>query len=499
MTLFFPDSTSNVKINASNSQVTVSVGETMTISAGDTFTVGAGSTASIKIGPSASFSLGTSLEMSLAAKTSYTYGRNAGFGLTSTQTNQTSTQNAATSYTIKAGSDTTLVKQTLNLTKLAQVGVVLGATIVSMGAIAVAVVGGLSSPIFVKDTVDTSATANAVVNSNSSDVARAACAMAITTTMVFAAQWLLTYILTNSSEFKPVCTLDMNKTGFTATVQMEGQSTPSVETILHAVSSNPDPVGNPNFDPKNSAMLTQRVNQVATSGKSLQLSEIILNTNKVAINSTAQKDDGTVTNNTQITLDSANKEISLKSDSAAVINGGDIVIGKNTAITNPAGDITLSSKSGTIDAGLLLNASTPRVSLSCTNNNEGGYVSASPDKLDIGFDTTSNVVFDKTGTTISGKSIKLSSAGTVMISGASINLGNGALTIVGQADGQSNTALATILEGIKSATTAKESSDKKFLELQNEMKSLQDAMLLAKNATDTQIEALNAQLLALKI
>lgn len=494
MTLFFPDSTSNVKINASNSQVNVSVGENMNISAGDTFMIGAGSTSTIQIGPATSFNLGTSVGINLAATTNYTYGRTAGFGLATTQTTQIGMQNASESYTIKAGSDVTTVKQTFNIAQNKQVYLVLAATVASMGAIAVAVVGGLSSPIFVAEDPSDSSNDNVITN-DSSDVARGACAMAITTVAVFALQWLLTYILTNSSEFKPVSTLDMNKEGITARVQMEGKSTPSVETILYAVSSNPDPVGNPTFDPKNSATLTQRVNQVATSGKSLRLSEIILNTNKVAINSTAQKDDGTVTNNTQIILDSTSQTISLKSDSAATIKGGDISISKDTAITNPDGSTKLSSKSNAngVTAALYLDATDKSAKLTCSDaNSAGGSVIATLTQLDLGVDKGGNATFNADGANISGSEINLVASETIKISGKSINLGNGALTIVGQAENVANTtALGAILKSIESATAAKEESDKKFLALQKEMELLQAQMVKYKEETAEKIEELN--------
>ncbi len=483
MTLFFPDSTSNVKINASNSQVNVSVGENMNISAGDTFNIGAGSTSTIQIGPSASFNLGSSVDINLAATTSYTYGRTAGFGLATTQTTQIGMQNASESYTIKAGSDVTKVKQTLNIAQNKQVYLVLAATVVSMGAIALAVVGGLSSPIFVAENPSDPSDNNVITN-DSSDVARGACAMAITTVAVFALQWLLTYILTNSSEFKPVSTLDMNNKGITATVQMEGTSGSSVETSLSTTSGNTD-----------GALLTHRVNKVAQGVKAdpAQFSEVTLAIDKIILKSTAQNvavAGTTITNNTEIALDSANKEILLKSDSAAATKGGDISISKDTAITNPDGDITLSSKSNTVTSGLLLNSSGSSVSLSCIENNKGGSVSADPTSLNVGFGSN-NAVFNKDGATISGSAINISAIGAIKISGTSINLGDGALTIVGQAGKQGNTALDAILKSIESATAVKEDSDKKFLELQAEMKLLQEQMITYKKETAEKIEELN--------
>ncbi len=479
MTLFFPDSTSNVKINASNSQVNVSVGENMTISAGDTFNIGAGSTSTIQIGPATSFNLGTSVGINLAATTNYTYGRTAGFGLATTQTTQIGMQNASESYTIKAGSDVTKVKQTLNIAQNKQVYLVLAATVVSMGAIALAVVGGLSSPIFVAENPSDPSDNNVITN-DSSDVARGACAMAITTVAVFALQWLLTYILTNSSEFKPVSTLDMDNKGIKATVQMEGKSTPSVESILYAKSGTDD-----------SAMITHRVNQVVDVGKSPQLSEIILSTNQIAINSTAYDNVlSKIKNNTEILLDSTSQTISLKSDSAATINGGDISISKNTAITNPDGDITLSSKSNTVTSGLLLNSSGSSVSLSCIENNNGGSVSADPTSLNVGFGSN-NAVFNKDGATISGSAINISAIGAIKISGTTVNICDGALTIAGSAANEGMGILDTILKSIESATAAKEESDKKFLALQKEMELLQAQMIKYKEETAEKIKALD--------
>lgn len=483
MTLFFPDSTSNVKINASNSQVNVSVGENMTISAGDTFMIGAGSTSTIQIGPATSFNLGTSVGINLAATTNYTYGRTAGFGLATTQTTQIGMQNASESYTIKAGSDVTKVKQTLNIAQNKQVYLVLAATVVSMGAIALAVVGGLSSPIFVAENPSDSSNDNVITN-DSSDVARGACAMAITTVAVFALQWLLTYILTNSSEFKPVSTLDMNKEGITATVQMEGTSGSSVETSLSTTSGNTD-----------GALLIHRVNKVAQGVKAdpTQFSEVTLAIDKITLKSTAQDVTGaapTITNNTEILLDSVNKKILLESDSKAAIKGGDIVIGKDTAITNPDGDITLSSKSNTVTSGLLLNSSGSSVSLSCIENNKGGSVSADPTSLNVGFGSN-NAVFNKDGATISGSAINISAIGAIKISGTTVNICDGALTIAGSAANEGMGILDTILKNIESATAAKEESDKKFLALQKEMELLQAQMIKYKEETAEKIEELN--------
>lgn len=487
MTLFFPDSTSNVKINASNSQVNVSVGENMTISAGDTFMIGAGSTSTIQIGPATSFNLGTSVGINLAATTNYTYGRTAGFGLATTQTTQIGMQNASESYTIKAGSDVTKVKQTLNIAQNKQVYLVLAATVVSMGAIALAVVGGLSSPIFVAENPSDSSNDNVITN-DSSDVARGACAMAITTVAVFALQWLLTYILTNSSEFKPVSTLDMNKEGITATVQMEGTSGSSVETSLSTTSGNTD-----------GALLIHRVNKVAQGVKAdpTQFSEVTLAIDKITLKSTAQDVTGaapTITNNTEILLDSVNKKILLESDSKAAIKGGDIVIGKDTAITNPDGSITLSGISDTdkVTTGLYLDAAAKSAKLTCSDaNSAGGSVVATLTQLDLGVDKGGNATFNADGATIKGSEITLSSTGTIKISGTSINLGDGALTIVGQAGKQDNTVLGNILKSIESATAAKKESDDKFEALQKEIQSLKDEIKKSKQKAGEEVEELN--------
>ena len=53
-----------------------------------------------------------------------------------------------------------------------------------------------------------------------------------------------------------------------------------------------------------------------------------------------------MTHNTQVILDPTNQTISLMADSVPAALGGNMVIGKNTAITHPSGTTTLTSQSG---------------------------------------------------------------------------------------------------------------------------------------------------------
>ena len=500
MTLFFPSSTSNVKINASNSQVGVTVGDTMTITAGDTFTIGAGSTSTIKIGPATSFSLGSAVNISLASTLSYTYGFTAAYGSATTATSVTGTQNAVNSYTINAGTYTA-VTQAITIAKEKQVFYVLLATIVSMGAIALGVVGGLSSPMFVTDPSNTSATLtesngqytlnpattnpNAVQN-DTGDVLRASFAIAVTTTVVFIAQWALTYFLAKSSEFSPVTSMVLNSTGITASAQTNAanaanllspaNTVPSVETIMYVPDASDAPT------------LTHRVNEAPAAGISPQLSEIILQIDKINLNSTTQPG-GVMTHNTQVILDPTNQTISLMADSVPAALGGNMVIGKNTAITNPSGTTTLTSQTGVGVATVLLDTSTQAV-LSCTDGTPTGMgsVVATPSAVNIGVavPTGGNAVFNSTGTTINGTSVK--------ISGTNIDIG-GALTIIGS-PGTVNSTLSAVISDIDAAKLVQQNLMLDIALLETEMTALKESMAIAKEAAELQTKALIAEAIA---
>lgn len=483
MTLFFPSSTSNVKINASNSQVGVTVGDTMTITAGDTFTIGAGSTSTIKIGPATSFSLGSAVNISLASTLSYTYGFTAAYGSATTATSVTGTQNAVNSYAINAGTYTP-VTQAITIAKEKQVSYVLLATIVSMGAIALGVVGGLSSPMFITDTSNTS-NPNAVQN-DTGDVLRASFAIAVTTTVVFIAQWALTYYLAKSSEFSPVTSMVFNSTGITASAQttvanaanllLPASIVPSVETIMYVPDAGDAPT------------LTHRVNEAPAAGISPQLSEIILQIDKINLNSTTQPN-GVATHNTQVILDPTNQTISLMADSAqavpGTINGGSVVIGKDTTITNPSGTTTLTSQSGLGVATVLLNKDTS-ATLSCSNGTPTGVgsVIVTPSAVNIGVAvaTGGNAVFNSSGTTISGTTLKLL--------GTNINIG-GAITVLGSSDAP-NTSLTAVFSEITSAFSVQKTLAADLVLLQAEMAALKESMAVAKIAAEVQTEALQA-------
>lgn len=491
MTLFFPSSTSNVKINASNSQVGVTVGDTMTITAGDTFTIGAGSTSTIKIGPATSFSLGSAVNISLASTLSYTYGFTAAYGSATTATGVTGTQNSVDSYTINAGTYIP-VTQAITIAKSRQVFYVLLATIASMGAIALGVVGGLSSPMFITDPSNTSATLtesngqytlnpaktnpNAVQN-DSGDVARAACAMAITTTVVFIAQWALTYYLAKSSAFNPVSTMVFNSTGINASTKTPESTVPLVETIMYL-----PPAGD-------GSTLTNRVNQTTMMGVSPQLSEIILTKDSINLNSTTQPG-GTATHNTQIIIDSSKKRISLYSDSvASPKTGGFLVLGKNSMLTNPDGTTTLSSQSGSGTSTVLLNKNTS-ATLSCTDGTPTGIgsVIATPSAVNIGvaLPAGGNAVFNSTGTTINGTSVK--------IAGTNIDIG-GALTIIGS-PGTVNSALSQVTADITAAQAVQETLAMSIGALAVQMAALRTSMAVAKEAAELQTKALIAEAIA---
>lgn len=445
MTLFFPSSTSNVKINASNSQVGVTVGDTMSITAGDSFTIAGGSTSSIKIGPATSFSIGSAVNVNLASTLSYTYGFTASYGSAATAMSTSSKAKATDSYTIQAGVYTP-VTQKLIWTEKYQVWGVLLATILSMGAIAIAVVGGLSSPMFI---ADPSGGPNAVKN-DSGDVARAACAMAITTVTVFIGQWALTYLLAQSSEFSPVTSMLFNSSGITATANTEAaynqnaainaankiteaanvllvaqnqpaqaliSVVPSVESIMFASQGGVD-----------TPMLTQRVNKAPINNLSPQLSEVILTTDTINLNTTTKPLGGAATVNTQIVMNATTPLISLLSNSVPGSNSGSVTIGAATNITNPSGNTTITSGTGTTSS-LTLEQST-----SATLASGNGSIVVKSTEVNVGVAGGGNAVFNAAGVTLGGA--------TVDIAGTNITIG-GALTILGTAS-PLNAALAAV-------------------------------------------------------
>lgn len=462
MPLFFPVNNNAVKINSSNSQVDVNVGESMTITAGNSFTVTAGSTSTIRIGPATNFLLGSAVNISLASTLSYTYGFSAAYGMAQTSTNVTNLQTATDSYQIQAGAYTP-VQQAIIMEESKQVFYVLLATIVSMGAIALTVVNGLSNPTFIKD--------NAVPNS-SADVARAACVTSITTVSMFIAQWGLTYLLAKSSEFLPVTNLLLNSTGITANIQtvaankanllMPDTIVPSAEIIMYA---------SPDAD---LPTLTNRVNQAPVLGISPQLSEIVLTTNQINLSSITQPN-GISTHNTQIIMNSANQTISLQSDSAAVIPGGSINIGENTAIYNPNGKITLFSESGSdLGDALLEIESGVKASLSCSISTNTGAIVATPTSVNIGVSTlgSGNAKFDSTGVTIHG---------------TSINIG-GAITILGSP--APNSSLNAVILDVTKNTTMQAELVTELELVKKELKLLQETMITVKQTAAAQTEML---------
>lgn len=451
MTLFFPDNggpDNNVKIASSNSQVGLTVGDTMTITAGDTFTIGAGSTSTIKIGPATSFSLGSAVNISLASTLSYTYGFTAAYGSAVTAMSTSSKAKATDSYTIQAGVYTP-VTQTLTLAEKYQTFAVILATVLSMGAIAIAVVGSLSSPMFVAPPSGSPSTASAVINPNSNAVTRSACTLAITTVVVFIGQWALTYLLAKSTAFDPVTNMVFNSTGinatantnasFTANAAINAANKAAADLHIVALKANPAaiaPVPTPTVASVESimytppatavgtpAMLTHRVNDTPVANLAPQLSEVILTPSTINLNTTT-KAGAVPTHNTQIIMDSASQEILLLSDSAAVPNGGGIVIGKNTNISNPDGNTVLMSSAAVGSSSLNLTQATSAI-LTCTNGASTGSVNLTPTQIDIGIGPAGgNIVFTSAGTTLNGT--------TLTLSGTSIDIG-GAITVMGSA------------------------------------------------------------------
>lgn len=459
MTLFFPSSASNVKINASNSQVGVTVGDTMSISAGDSFTISGGSSSSIKIGPSTSFSIGSAVNINLSTTLSYTTGFSASYGAATSATSTSTKVKAIDSYQIQAGVHTAVIPM---LTENQQIGLVILGTIVSMTAIAMAVLGGLSSPMFVTDPSNTSDTIsgtmgpgndpsdsdltivpgttnpNAVPN-DPADVARAACALAITTVTVLFAQGLLTRLLAKSTTFSPVANMLFNSTGITTSVETTQASganlnvanlnpAPSVQTIMYADQTSDDP------------MLTHRVNQAVEAAGSPQLSEIILQTRKINLNATTKPGGGAATVNTQIAIDSEASQISLLSNSASAPQSGSIIIGQATTITNPTGNTTLTSGGAAGGSSSLMLQEATSATLSCTNGAANtGSVIATPTTVDIGVTPGGgSAAFSTAGVILNGTSITMSAP--------TINIG-GALTILGDTP-SINTALTSISQAV---------------------------------------------------
>lgn len=499
MTLFFPSSTNNVKINASNSQVGVTVGDTMSITAGDTFTIAGGSTASIKIGPATSFSIGSAVNISLASTLSYTYGFTASYGAATTAMSTTSTAKATDSYTIQAGVFTS-VTQKLILAEKYQIFGVLLATVISMGAIAIAVVGGLSSPMFITDPSNTSATIdnsdpskpvivpgttnpNAVENSPG-NVARAACAMAITTVTVFIGQWALTYLLAKSSAFSPVTSMVFNSTGITTSAYTLDSYTANSEAIIAKTATTPSVVSTlytPSATSVEVPSITHQVNDTALPGPiplSPQLSEVVITPTTINLNTTTQPSGvlAAATVNTQIVMSSKDSKISLYSNSVATSNTGNMTIAADTAITNPAGTITLSSGTGTV-SGLTLDQAT-----SATLASGNGSVVVKSSEVNIGVATAGNAVFNSEGVTLGGT--------TINIAGTNITIG-GALTIVGGA-GELNAALAAVpQQAIKNTATqekltlALQAANLEIKRLQEQMSISQTEARLASKALQT--------------
>lgn len=500
MTLFFPSSTNNVKINASNSQVGVTVGDTMSITAGDTFTIAGGSTASIKIGPATSFSIGSAVNISLASTLSYTYGFTASYGSATTAMSTTSTAKATDSYTIQAGVFTS-VTQKLILAEKYQIFGVLLATVISMGAIAIAVVGGLSSPMFITDPSNTSATINNsdpsnpvivpgttnpnAVENSPGNVARAACAMAITTVTVFIGQWALTYLLAKSSAFSPVTSMVFNNTGITTSAYTSDSYTANSEAIIAKTATTPSVVSTL-YTPSATSVgevptITHQVNDTALPGPiplSPQLSEVVLTPTTINLNTTTQPSGvvAAATVNTQIVMSSKDSKISLYSNSVATSNTGNMTIAADTAITNPAGTITLSSGTGTV-SGLTLNQAT-----SATLASGNGSVVVKSSEVNIGVATAGNAVFNSEGVTLGGT--------TINIAGTNITIG-GALTIVGGA-GALNAALAAVpQQAITNATKQQEltlalqTANLEITKLKEQMSISQTEARLASKALQT--------------
>lgn len=501
MTLFFPDNggpDNNVKISASNSQVGLTVGDTMTITAGDTFTIGAGSTSTIKIGPATSFSLGSAVNISLASTLSYTYGFTASYGAATTAVSTTSTVKATDSYTIQAGVYTP-VTQTLILTGKYQVFAVLVGTVISMAAIALAVVGSLSSPMFVAPPSGSPSTASAEINPDSAAVTRSACALAITTTTVFIAQWGLTYLLAKSSAFAPVTSMVFNSTGITASSYTEPSYTANTAAITAKTATVPSVVSTlyapSTTDIATGAVptLTHQVNATAIPGAiplSPQLSAMILTPTTINLNTTTQPTGvlAAATVNTQITMDSTVPQIALYSNSAPASTTGNMTIATNTAINNPAGSITLTSGTGGTSSLTLAQAN------SATLASGNGSVVAANAAVNIGVAGGGNAVFDAAGVTLGGT--------TITIGGTNISIG-GALTILGS-PGPINATLAAIpQQAVTNATVqAKLTADLsaanlEIFALQQQINAAQTEARLATEAVKT-LEGQMGQIIKVK-
>ena len=482
MTLFFPSKTDNTKISSSNNEVNISVGDSMSISAGNSFLISGGSSSIIKIGPATNFILGSAVNINIASSLSYSFGYSASYGGSTSAMSTTSSAKAIDSYEIQAGVYTAVKK--INLTQIAQVLTVVTATIISMGAIAIAIVGGLSSPLFVKDSDINNP--NAIVDKH--DEASAICAMSITTVSVFMLQWALTYILAKSSTFTPVTKMIFNNTGISASVQTSAANTanlllaaaklpvvPSVETTMYAPALSDSPT------------YISRVNEAPIAGSSPQLSEVILTPNKISLNSTTQPS-GVAVHNTQIIMDSASQKIKLYSDSVeAPKSGGSIIIGKNTEICNPDGDIELYSESiaGGMTSGIVLESGSRAVLLCGDGTPAGtGAVTATTSAVNIGVAMPGggNAVFNSAGTTISGGMIKLS--------GTSIDIG-GALTILGS-PGTVNTNLSALMSNIVASNAAQIEQQAEILALQAEINILKKSIEIAQEAAKLETLTLNS-------
>lgn len=479
MALFFPSTTNETKINASSNQIGISVGDSMSISAGNSFSIAGGSSSSIKLGPSTSFSIGSAVNINIDSSISYTYGFSASYGGATSAMSTTSTAKAIDSYEIQAGVFTA-VKQAA-LSERAQVLTMLSATIASMGVIALAVVNGLSRPMFVADTSDPS-NPDAVVDDGNK--LSAACSIAITTTTVFILQWALTYILARSSGFSAVTSMLFNNTGISASVQtseaktknaMLAKTVPSVETIMFA-SQGDNPV------------LTHRVNRAPLGGISPESSELVLQPDSVSINSMTKGAGGVMTKNTQIKLDPVAQQISFFADSVAAQSLGNMSIGQNTAITNPNGTTTLSSFDGGIlnNAILKLNGQESAI-LSCTDGTPvgTGSVVASPTAVNIGVSKLNggSAVFDSSGSTISGAAVK--------IMGTTIDIG-GAITVIGGPGQQPNVQLSSVLTDITEAKTGQAQLMAQIRQLEAQMLGLKISMEASMSAAIVERELLTA-------
>lgn len=499
MTLFFPDSgpSNNVKIAASNSQIGLTVGDTMTITAGDTFSIGAGSTATIKMGPSTSFSIASAVNISLASTISYTSGCTAAYGSAVTAMSTTSKAKATDSYTIQAGVYTP-VTQTKIWDEKVQMRYVLFATLLSMSAIAIAVLGSLSSPMFVA-VPGAASTDSAQLNSDDGARWRSALALSITSIVVFCSQWGLTSLLAKSSAFSPVTTMLFNSTGITSTAYTQAafdantivnttNTATELANIALAAANQPTTPLLPTIPsvtsimfaspaPADSPMLTHRVNQapVAPLYMSPQLSEVILTPSTINLNTTTVSATGVPTHNTQIAMDATTQQISLLSDSAAIPQGGNIVIGTNTSITNPNGSSTITSQASAGCSLLSLQQATS-ATLSCTDGATSGSVIATPSQVTIGVGPVGgNVVFNASGTTLSGT--------TLTLSGTTIDIG-GAITIIGSAVAP-NSVLGTSIQRLATENQLLQQKLTTFtLEANSKLALLEEAAKAAQQAAD---------------